>query len=110
MGHNVNGVARVEAARRLEVLAAGLRSGVVDYDDVHAQVPPRVQMALTVKDDAIEMTVVWGVDARSRIDPPTAEELLNINDEPPNVEVEVEQHEADQEEVQSADAAARGRA
>jgi hypothetical protein len=87
MGNHVKGVERAEVARRLEVLAAGLRSGVVDYDDVHAPIPDLVQMALTIKDDAVEISLAWGVDARSRINPPTAEELLNMDPQPLSVEV-----------------------
>ena len=99
MGHKTSSVSRIEAARRLEVVAAGLRSGVLDFDDVHAPIPEKVQIQMVVKETAVEVTVAWQADRV--IEPPSAEGLLKIDDESPTMQAEARAA----EEFRSADAA-----
>jgi hypothetical protein len=99
MGHDLSGVDRIEAARRLEVIAAGLRSGVLDFDDVHAQIPNRVQIRLTVNESAVEVMIAWRAGLIA--EPPSAAELLKIDDRSPTLQAEARAA----EEVRSADEA-----
>jgi hypothetical protein len=86
MGHNLSAVDRIEAARQLEAIAAGLRSGILDFDDVHAQIPDRVQIHLTVNESAVDMVIAWqpGLGA----EPPSAEALLKVDVRSPTLQAE----------------------
>jgi hypothetical protein len=59
------GVSRLVAAERLEKIAAILRSGLTDTDDVHARIPDRVELEATVHDGGFSVAVSWGTQGRA---------------------------------------------
>jgi hypothetical protein len=90
----ISSVSRAEAAEQLEMMAASLRSGLIDTDDVHARLPDRVELAVTVNEGELAVTVDWGLRVRTRPETPIAEDLL---DDAGDVAVaRVEEHEAEQ--------------
>jgi hypothetical protein len=78
-GRNFSGVSRLEAAERLEKIAASLRSGLIDADDGHTRIPDRVGLEVTVDEGELGVTVAWGARARTQTLPetPSAKDLLD---------------------------------